>query len=57
VPTLALAVSIVVTLMVYWLAEEYAEILGGQLEGGRLPAWEISVRRSQPAGRWSATHP
>src|SRR5450755_2588556 len=39
VPTLALAVSIVVTLVVYWLAEEYAELLGEQLEGGRLPTW------------------
>ena len=39
VPTQALAVSIVVTLLVYWLAEEYAEILGEQLEGGRLPTW------------------
>lgn len=39
VPTLALAVSIVVTLLVYWLAEEYAELLGEQLEGGRLPTW------------------
>jgi hypothetical protein len=39
VPTLPLAVSIVVTLLVYWLAEEYAEILGEQLEGGRLPTW------------------
>ena len=38
-PTRALAVSIVVTLLVYWLAEEYAEILGEQLEGGRLPTW------------------
>ena len=37
VPTLPLAVSIVVTLLVYRLAEEYAEILGEQLEGGRLP--------------------
>jgi hypothetical protein len=39
VPTLPLAVSIVVTLVVYWLAEEYAELLGEQLEGGRLPTW------------------
>ena len=39
VPTLPLAVSIVVTLLVYWLAEEYAEILGEQIEGGRLPTW------------------
>lgn len=39
VPTLPLAVSILVTLLVYWLAEEYAELLGEQLEGGRLPTW------------------
>ncbi len=39
VGTLPLAVSIVVTLVVYWLAEEYAELLGEQLEGGRLPTW------------------
>jgi len=39
VPTLPLAVSILVTLLVYWLAEEYAKILGEQLEGGRLPTW------------------
>src|SRR5580698_10208752 len=30
-------VALVVTLMVYWLAEEYAELLGEQAEGGRLP--------------------
>jgi hypothetical protein len=29
----------VVTLVVYWLAEEYAELLGEQVEGGRLPTW------------------
>jgi hypothetical protein len=39
VPTLPLAVSILVTLLVYWLAEEYAELLGEQLEDGRLPTW------------------
>ena len=39
VSTAALVVSVVVTLLVYWLAEEYAEILGEQLEGGRLPTW------------------
>ena len=33
VPTLPLTVSILVTLLVYWLAEEYAELLGEQLEG------------------------
>jgi len=37
VPTLALAVSVLVTLVVYWLAEEYAEVLGEQATHGRLP--------------------
>ena len=36
-PTSALVVSVVVTLLVYWLAEEYAEMLGEQVEGGHLP--------------------
>jgi hypothetical protein len=34
----ALVVSVVVTLLVYWLAEEYAELLGEQIAGGRLPS-------------------
>jgi hypothetical protein len=38
-PTLPLAVSVVVTLLVYWVAEEYAELLAEQVEGGRLPTW------------------
>ena len=29
----------VVTLVVYWLAEEYAELLGEQVEGGFVPSW------------------
>jgi len=37
VPTAALAVSVLVTLVVYWLAEEYAEVLGEQATHGRLP--------------------
>ena len=37
-PTAALVVSVVVTLVVYWLAEEYAELLGEQIAGGRLPS-------------------
>lgn len=37
VPTSALVVSVVVTLMVYWLAEEYAELLGEQVHGGKVP--------------------
>jgi hypothetical protein len=36
---LDLVISIVVTLFVYWTAEEYAEILGEQLADGRLPSW------------------
>jgi hypothetical protein len=36
-PTLALAVSVLVTLVVYWVAEEYAEVLGEQAAGGELP--------------------
>jgi len=34
----ALVVSVVVTLVVYWLAEEYAELLGEQATGGMLPS-------------------
>jgi hypothetical protein len=41
--TVALAVAVVVTLLVYWVAEEYAEVLGEQAEGGRLPTW-ASIR-------------
>jgi hypothetical protein len=38
VSTAALVVSVVVTLLVYWVAEEYAEVLGEQAAGGRLPS-------------------
>lgn len=37
--TVPLTVSILVTLVVYWVAEQYAELLGEQMEGGRLPTW------------------
>lgn len=37
-PTRALAVSVLITLLVYWIAEEYAELLGEQVTG-RLPRW------------------
>jgi hypothetical protein len=50
-PTVALVVTVVVTLLVYWLAEEYAELLGEQAEGGRLPS-RASIR-----GALSATWP
>src|SRR5580658_4196359 len=46
----ALVVSVVVTLLVYWLAEEYAEILGEQVQGGRLPSW--AAVRGPLAARW-----
>jgi hypothetical protein len=36
-PTTALAASVLVTLVVYWLAEGYAELLGEQVAGGKLP--------------------
>jgi hypothetical protein len=43
--TLPLGVAIVITLVVYWIAEEYAEALGQEMETGRLPAWrEIRLR-------------
>src|ERR1700722_14833235 len=47
-PTDALVVSVVVTLLVYWVAEEYAEILAEQAEGGILPTW-ASIRRALAA--------
>jgi uncharacterized membrane protein YeaQ/YmgE (transglycosylase-associated protein family) len=37
--TAALVIAVVVTLMVYWLAEQYAETLGEQAEGGHLAAF------------------
>ena len=43
VSTAALAVSVVVTLLVYWIAEEYAEVLGEQAAGGELPS-RASIR-------------
>jgi hypothetical protein len=48
VSTAALVVSVVVTLLVYWIAEEYAEVVGEQVEGGRLPS-RASVRRALTA--------
>jgi hypothetical protein len=43
--TWALAVTIVVTLVVYWLAEEYAELLGEHTRAGHLPSRDV-VRSS-----------
>jgi hypothetical protein len=37
VSTTVLVISVLVTLLVYWVAEEYAEVLGEHTTGGRLP--------------------
>ena len=50
-PTAALVVAVVVTLLVYWLAEEYAELLGEQAQGGHLPG------RAHIRGALAATWP
>jgi hypothetical protein len=49
-PTDAVVIAVVVTLLVYWLAEEYAEVIGEQAEGGRLPAW--AAIRGMLASTW-----
>ena len=38
VSTAVLVISVVITLLVYWIAEEYAEVLGEHTSGGRLPS-------------------
>jgi hypothetical protein len=48
--TAALAVTVVVTLVVYWLAEEYAELLGVHARAGRLPSADLV--RSSLAAAW-----
>ena len=40
----------VVTLAESWVAEQYAELAGGQAEGGRRPAWPHI--RTAPAATW-----
>jgi len=50
-PTDMLVVAVVATLVVYWLAEQYAELLGEQTEGGAVPTWDF-IR-----GRLDATWP
>jgi hypothetical protein len=37
--TTELALSVIVTLVAYWLAERYAEILGEHAASGRVPSW------------------
>jgi hypothetical protein len=45
-----LAIAVVVTLLVYWAAEGYAELLGEQIHAGRLPTREQV--RAALAGLW-----
>jgi len=45
-----LAVTVVVTLIVYWLAEQYAELLGVHTHDDRLPS--LSLIRSSLAETW-----
>jgi hypothetical protein len=48
--TAALAVTVMVTLVVYWLAEQYAELLGEHTRAGRLP--NAGQVRSSLAAAW-----
>jgi hypothetical protein len=48
--TVPLAVTVVVTLLVYWAAEGYAELVGEHAHAGRLPTW--SHVRASLAGIW-----
>jgi hypothetical protein len=47
--TAALAVTVVVTLLVYWAAEGYAELLGEHADAGHLPTWHV---RASLAAIW-----
>jgi hypothetical protein len=48
--TVALEVTVLVTLLVYWLAEQYAELLGEHTHAGRLPS--MSQVGSSLAAAW-----
>jgi hypothetical protein len=50
VSTSQLVVSVFVTLLVYWAAEQYAHLLGEHTQEGRLPSWK-QVRASLD-GSW-----
>ena len=39
ISTTQLVVSVFVTLLVYWAAEQYAVLLGEHTQGGHLPSW------------------
>ena len=48
--TPAMTLSVLITLVVYWLAEQYAEILGEHAVAGHLPTW--GYIRAALAGSW-----
>jgi ABC-type multidrug transport system permease subunit len=48
--TTALAIAVLMTLVVYWIAEQYAEVLAEETEHGHLPTW--SKIRSGMANTW-----
>jgi hypothetical protein len=48
--TAPLAIAVLVTLLVYWAAEGYAELLGEHAHAGRLPTW--SDARASLAAIW-----
>ena len=48
--TAALEITVLVTLVVYWLAEQYAELLGEHTHAGRLPRRDQVL--SSLAGAW-----
>lgn len=50
VSTWELVVSVFVTLLVYWAAEQYAHLLGEETQEGRLPSW--AQTRTSLAATW-----
>lgn len=50
VTTTRLVVAVFVTLVVYWAAEQYAELLGEHTQAGRLPRW--TAVRAALAASW-----
>jgi hypothetical protein len=49
-PTDVLVIGVLAALVVYWLAEQYAEVLGEHVSGGALPTWDYI--REQLAATW-----
>jgi hypothetical protein len=49
--TADLAIAVIVTLVVYWVAEQYADLVAEHTHAGRLPSWEevrVSLADSFP---------